>query len=234
HLEVLGEQVPAGGGVAAEGRERAGGATGGDAQLHPTAAERVEHGRILGGAQRVVDRQGEHGGAQRDVGAVLRRGGEEHEGRGQPSFVLSEVVLGDPGGGEAEFIGAADLLEGEAVAVGGGRVLEQAGEQAQSGCGHGAGISSRRGWRAGAGAAGGRGGAGGGGGGRRGGGGRGPAGGGGGGGGLPGGGGGGGGRGRGVGGGFGMACAGDRGQQRPGVLVVRALQDPVDGTVLDL
>ena len=34
-----------------------------------------------------------------------------------------EVVLGHPGGGEAELVGAGDLLEREAVAVRGGRLL---------------------------------------------------------------------------------------------------------------
>src|SRR5690625_733198 len=71
-----------------------------------------------------------------------RGSGQQHEGGGRAALVLAEVVLGHPGGGEAELLGVADLLEGEAVALGGRGLLQEAGEQSQAGAGHDAGISS--------------------------------------------------------------------------------------------
>lgn len=58
--------------------------------------------------------------------------------------MLAEVVLRDPRRGEASALGLLDLLEREAVAVGGGRVFEQAGEEPESGAGHACTSSDER------------------------------------------------------------------------------------------
>jgi hypothetical protein len=58
--------------------------------------------------------------------------------------VLAEVVLREPRRGEAALFGLHDLLDREAVAVGGGRLFEEATEVAETGAAH-AGTSSLRG-----------------------------------------------------------------------------------------
>ena len=64
---------------------------------------------------------------------VLRRGlGQEHEGRRQTAFVLVKMVLRDPGGVEAATLGMHDLRDGQAVALGRIRLIEQAGEKTQA------------------------------------------------------------------------------------------------------
>ena len=65
--------------------------------------------------------------------AVLRSGlGQEHEGRRQAALVLVKMVLRDPGRVEAATLGMHDLREGQTVALGRVRPIEQAGEKAQA------------------------------------------------------------------------------------------------------
>jgi hypothetical protein len=136
HLQMLLEDGASILRVVTEGGEGARGAARGDAQLDAPAADPVQHRRILGRTQRVVDRQGDHAGGQGDVPGALGGGGEQDQGRGQAALVLAEVVLGEPRGGEPEAVGRLDLLEGEPVSLRGGRLLEQAGEESQAGRGH--------------------------------------------------------------------------------------------------
>ena len=147
HAEVLGEDLTTGSGVAAESGEGGRSAAGGDPRAgHALRLEGVEHRCILRSAQRVIDRECHHGSAEPDPLSALRGGGEQHERRGEPSLVLAEMVFSHPGGSEAQLVGAGDLLEGVAVALGGRGVLEQAGEQSQTGAGHDAVISSGDSW----------------------------------------------------------------------------------------
>ncbi len=124
------------GGILPESGERAGRPPGGDAELQATAAQGVEHGGVLGRADRVLDGEGQDRGAEADAARALGRRGEEDERRGQPALVRAEVVLGHPGRGEAGPLGVLDLLQPEPVPVGGGSVLEQAAEEAQAGRRH--------------------------------------------------------------------------------------------------
>ena len=49
---------------------------------------------------------------------------QEDQGRGQATFELVEMVLGDPGRIEAESLGMNDLLGAEAIALGRGHCIE--------------------------------------------------------------------------------------------------------------
>ncbi len=131
-LGVLDEDPPAIGAVEAEGLEGGEIAARPDAELQPAVAHQVEHGGVLGHAQRQLQRQGDDAGAEPDLRGPRREMGQEDEGRGQAALVLVEVVLGDPGRVEAAALGMDDLFGRQAVALGRIGHVEQAGEEAEA------------------------------------------------------------------------------------------------------
>ena len=94
--------------------------------------EKVEHGGVLGHADRLLERQGHDAGAEPDAARLRRDMREEDERRGQPALAAAEVVLRHPRGLEAERLGADDLLGRELIALGGADVVEQPGEEAEA------------------------------------------------------------------------------------------------------
>ena len=82
----------------------------GDSQVEAPAAEGVDHGHVLGEAQRVVQRRQQY---RRAEAHPPRAHGHRAEHRHQPGQValVGEVVLGQPRRAEAEGVGPGDLLE---------------------------------------------------------------------------------------------------------------------------
>jgi hypothetical protein len=111
----LAVQFGTGGGVLAEGGERIGGAAGPEAQLHPPAGDRIEHGGVLRDPDRILQRGGDDARGQPDPGSVGGHPGQEHQRRRQPALLGVEVVLRDPADVEAEPLGLNELLSGVAV-----------------------------------------------------------------------------------------------------------------------
>lgn len=98
-----GDAVPVPVGVVpAEAARRVRVGSGADAQLQPPVGQRVDDGRVLGDAPRVLQRQRDDGGAEPDPLRVLRDGGQQHERRRQQAAEMPVVVLGDPERVEAE------------------------------------------------------------------------------------------------------------------------------------
>jgi hypothetical protein len=90
-----------------------GGAAPAHAQLEAPAAQVVEHGDLLGGAERVVHRRGDVEDARPDVDALGRRRAPAEErlvGR-EVRVLLQEVVLGGPQVLEAGAVGGLHPLE---------------------------------------------------------------------------------------------------------------------------
>ena len=100
----------------------AGGRPRAEAELEPTAGEEVGDDRVLGDADDVLQRKGDHAGRQPDAAGLRGKVAEKDEGRGQPALVGVEVVLGDPDGVETELLGMPCLFAGEPVPVGGVRL----------------------------------------------------------------------------------------------------------------
>jgi hypothetical protein len=100
-----------------------------DAELEPPAGQRRQHGGVLGDPQRRLERQRHDARAEHDPRGLRGGVGEQDERRGQAALVLVEVVLGHPRGVEADRLGRPDLLEGEAVAPVGARLVEHPGEE---------------------------------------------------------------------------------------------------------
>ena len=118
--------------VEAEGQEGLGRGAGAEAEFEPPARQQIEHRGILGDADRVLHRQDDDAGAEPDPRRARGDEAEERQRRGQSPFVAVEMVLGDPGAVEALPLGMDDLLGGEPVAFAGRRIVEDAGEEAQS------------------------------------------------------------------------------------------------------
>src|SRR6266849_7380050 len=107
-------------------------AAGPDPDLQAAAAHQIEHRGILRHPDRQLERQGDDPGPQADPRGLRGDLGEEHEGRRQAAFVLVKMVLCDPGRIEAAALGMHDLRDGQSVALGRVRLIEQAGEKAQA------------------------------------------------------------------------------------------------------
>jgi hypothetical protein len=75
------------------------------AEFHPAPAEGVQHGRVLSHPDRVFEGEGHHRRAQVNVPGPLCDGGQEGERGGEPPGSRVEMVLRDPGGVEAQFLG---------------------------------------------------------------------------------------------------------------------------------
>ena len=88
------------------------------AELQAAAAEHVEHGEVLGYAQRVVQRQDRHGATQAQAAGAGAERGEQHLRVGRQAAEVAEVVLGRPDGVEADGLRRLDLLEVAGVEVG--------------------------------------------------------------------------------------------------------------------
>ena len=82
----------------------------GDAEVEAPAAEGVDHGHLLGEAQRVVQRRQQDGRAEAHPRRAHRHRPEHRHQPGQVALV-GEVVLGQPRRAEAEGVGPGDLLE---------------------------------------------------------------------------------------------------------------------------
>ncbi|SCF74377.1 hypothetical protein GA0115260_1020518 [Streptomyces sp. MnatMP-M27] len=67
-----------------------------EAEFEASAAEQVGHGGVLGRPYRILQGQDHHGGAEPDRLGALGDGREEHEGRGEPPVLGSDMVLGHP------------------------------------------------------------------------------------------------------------------------------------------
>ena len=132
-VELLAEDAPAILRVLAEREERRGRRARAEPELGASARQQVEHDRVLGDPHRVLERQRDDAGAEpdprRDRGGVR----EEHERRRQAALRGVEVVLRDPGRVEAVPFGGHDLLGRDAIALGGGGLVEQAGEESDAG-----------------------------------------------------------------------------------------------------
>ena len=132
-VELLAEDPAAILGALAERQERRGRRPGAESELGASAREEVEHDGVLGDAHRVLERQRDDAGAEPD--ATRRRGDvrEEHERRGQSALGGVEVMLRHPGRVEPVPFGGDDLLGGDAVALGGGHLVEEPGEESDAG-----------------------------------------------------------------------------------------------------
>ena len=118
--------------VEAEGREGRQIAARANADFEAAATQQVGDDGILGDADRQLQRQGDDAGAQANARGVGRDMRQEDEGRGQAAFSFVEMMLGDPGRIEAVLLGVDDLFGGESIALGGCRLVEQAGEEAEA------------------------------------------------------------------------------------------------------
>src|SRR5712691_588574 len=107
-------------------------AAGPDPDLEAAAAHQVKHRGILRHPDRQLERQGDDPGPQADPCGLRGDLGEEHEGRRQATFALVKMVLCDPGRIEAAALGMHDLGDGQSVALGRVRLIEQAGEETQA------------------------------------------------------------------------------------------------------
>ncbi len=91
-------------GIDPEGRERIRvGAAAAAPERHAPVRQHVEHRRVLGEPQRILERQRDEPGAELDAPRALRDGLEQHQRRGQPTVFGAEVMLGDEAGAEAEL-----------------------------------------------------------------------------------------------------------------------------------
>src|SRR6185436_12610206 len=88
--------------------------------------------RILGHAERHLQRQGDDGGSQPDVRRSRCGVRQEDKGRRQAALELMEMVLGDPGSIEAEPLRMDDLLRAQPIAFGRGHCIEYAREETQA------------------------------------------------------------------------------------------------------
>jgi hypothetical protein len=88
-----------------------------DADLHPSAAQVVEDGEVLGQPDRVVERQQADIAGEPHVPGASRHGGGARDPRGQVA-VVHEVVLGEPDQVEAQGVEPGHLLEDGGVEVG--------------------------------------------------------------------------------------------------------------------
>ena len=87
-----------------------------DAVLQTAPRQQVGGGGFLGGAQRMMERQQRHRGAETDMARVLRGRDRDHQRRGHDREVSEKVQLGHPRDVEAELVGEHDLLDGLLVA----------------------------------------------------------------------------------------------------------------------
>jgi hypothetical protein len=85
-----------------------------EADLEPAAAQLVEHGDVLGEAQRVLERAEQDRGADPHRRRPLRDRGQHREDRRQVA-VAGDVVLGEPDRLVAELFRPRDLVEVLAV-----------------------------------------------------------------------------------------------------------------------
>ena len=84
----------------------------------------------------MLERQRDDPRPEADAGGARGRVRQEDERRGQTSLLFVEVMLSDPHRIEPGALGVGDLSEGEPVPLGGGGVVEHAGEEPDSLDGH--------------------------------------------------------------------------------------------------
>ncbi len=104
-------------------------------EIEPPGGEHVDHGVVLGHAQRMVERQHDDAGAEPDAARALSRRGEE-DGRARNSAVLVKVVLRHPEGIESPLVSGLRLLQHLGVELRGrpaelGRVVVHHREEAE-------------------------------------------------------------------------------------------------------
>ena len=92
----------------------------------------IEHRRIFGHPDRQFQRQGDDGGPQPDARGPRSDLRQEDEGRRQATLGFMEMVLSNPDRIESQALGTDDLLGGQAIALGRGRLIEQAREESQA------------------------------------------------------------------------------------------------------
>ena len=119
--------------VAAEALELVGPVAGAQAEHHPTAREDVHEGHVLDHADRVVEGQRHHRGAEADARGPGRQVAHVGEDVRHDAVLVREVVLGHPRGVVAQAVGGLDLggdpgVDG-AVRVGLAGVVRVRGEQ---------------------------------------------------------------------------------------------------------
>lgn len=85
--------------------------TGAHTQFEAAAAELVERRRVLGGLERVLQREHQHTGAQPDARGVLGDRGEHDQGCGDVLVALAEVPLDDPSRVVAQFLGGHEQVD---------------------------------------------------------------------------------------------------------------------------
>ena len=85
-----------------------------DAEVEPAAGEQIDHRPLLGGTDRVVERQDRDGGAEADRARPLGERAREDRHRGADT-VLGEVVLGDPDAVVPELFRVRRLGEGVGI-----------------------------------------------------------------------------------------------------------------------
>src|SRR5580700_10782477 len=81
------------------------------AVLQPPAGQQVGGGRLLGGAQWMMERQQRHRGAEANALGALRGRDRDHQRRRHDREIFEKVQLGQPRDVEAELVGAHDLLD---------------------------------------------------------------------------------------------------------------------------
>src|SRR5580692_3121197 len=97
---------------AGKGRRRAAGA---EPELEAAVGDKVEHRRVLGDPDGLVERQSNNAGAKANSRRARGDMGEKHKGGGKAAFVTVEVVLSDPGRVESEPLRVNDLLGREPI-----------------------------------------------------------------------------------------------------------------------
>ena len=146
-VQVADEQRRAVGHIQAEGVEGLQVAASADSDLQPAAGQGIQDGGVLRHAQRQLQRQGDDAGAEAYAAGLGGDVRQEHERGGQSALVAMEVVLGDPGGVEAQALRMDRLGNGEAVTLSRRGVVQDAGEEAKAepGSGHRASCCGRAG-----------------------------------------------------------------------------------------
>ena len=92
---------------AGESRRRAAGA---ESQLEASVRDQVEHRRVFGDPDRLVERQSHDASAKTNSRRARRDMREKHKRGGKTAFVPVKVMLSDPGRVEAVSLRVNDLL----------------------------------------------------------------------------------------------------------------------------
>ncbi|SQC93614.1 Uncharacterised protein [Cedecea neteri] len=117
-------------------RERTRRAARTDAKIKASAAEQIQHNRVLCHAQRGLHRQGNNACAKPYAPGVRRHVAQKNQRSRQAAFGFVKVVLCDPGGVKAVPFGVNNLFRCQSIAFGGRGVVKQASKKAQSFEGH--------------------------------------------------------------------------------------------------